>query len=219
MPASPFRIRLGAGALATAGVLFLLYPALRPWGDKSLSDSESVTAAFASQNWVASHYFAMLGFILATLGLLAVWKVVSHSRGERTAFSAVVLMWIGAGLTLSYYGVEDFALNAVASKAMQGEALDVVALADAIRFQPLAVTTFGLGLLGLGVGAVLAAVAVWRSAVLPRFSGVLFGLGFALFLPQFFAPPAARVAHGVLLCAGSVWLAVALWRAEPAPKE
>jgi hypothetical protein len=219
MPDRLWRIRLGAGALAAAGVLFLLYPALRPWGDKSLSDSAAVTAAFASGSWVASHLFAMIGFILTALGLLAVWKVVSAGRGEKAAFAAVVFTWIGAGLTLPYYGAEDFALNVVAAQAVQGESLDVVALADAIRYQPVAMTTFGLGLVSLGVGAALAAIAVWRSGVLPRFSGVLFGLGLALFLPQFFTPPAARVAHGVLLCAGSIWLAVAVWNARAALKE
>jgi hypothetical protein len=64
----------------------------------------------------------------------------------------------------------------------------------------------------LGVGAVLAAVAIWRSGVLPRSSGILFAVGFALFIPQFYLPPAGRIAHGVLVAAGSIWLALALWR-------
>lgn len=201
------RIRLGAIALAISGLLFVLYPAMRPWGDKSTSDSEAVRTAFASSNWVASHFFAMIGFILVSLGLLAVWKVVSRTRSEGTAFAAVIVTWIGAGLTLPYFGAEDFALNAIAVKGA-----DVVVLAEAIRYQPLAVTTFGLGLLGLAVGGILAAVAVWRSGVLPRFSGVLFGAGFALFLPQFYTPPAVRVGHGILLGVGLVWLALAVWK-------
>jgi len=77
----------------------------------------------------------------------------------------------------------------------------------------MAITTFGIGLLLLGVSGVLAAVAVWRSGVLPRWSGVLFGICFALFLPQFFTPAAVRVTHGVLLAAGCVLLAAVLWRA------
>jgi hypothetical protein len=203
------RIRLGATALAIAGILFVLYPAMRPWGDKSTSDSEAVRAAFASSDWVAAHFFAMIGFILVSLGLLAVWKVVSRTRAEGTAFAAVIVTWIGAGLTLPYFGAEDFALNAVATKGA-----DVVALAEAIRFQPLAVTTFALGLLGLAVGAILAAVAVWRSGVLPRFSGVLFGTGFALFLPQFYTPPVVRIGHGVLIGIGLVWLALSVWKTK-----
>jgi hypothetical protein len=73
---------------------------------------------------------------------------------------------------------------------------------------------FGVGLVLLAVGAVLAAVAVWRSDVLPRSAGVLFALGFALFLPQFYLPAAARIGHGVIVAAGCFWLAFALWRVD-----
>jgi hypothetical protein len=57
----------------------------------------------------------------------------------------------------------------------------------------------------------MAAIAVWRSQVLPRTSGILFAVGFALFLPQFFGPAPVRIAHGILLAAGSIILAAALW--------
>jgi hypothetical protein len=63
---------------------------------------------------------------------------------------------------------------------------------------------------------VLAAVAIWRSGALARASGILFAVGFVLFLPQFFTPPAVRIAHGVLVAAGCIWLALALWRADEA---
>src|SRR5262249_48036508 len=129
---------------------------------------------------------------------------------------AWVTSWIGAGLTLPYYGAEDFGLNAIAGKSADGAPLDLLGLVDAVRYGPVQATIFALGLLSLGAGAVLAAVAVWRSAVLPRYSGIPFALGFALFIPQFYTPPAARIAHGVLVAAGSIWLALALWRAEAA---
>ena len=38
-----------------------------------------------------------------------------------------------------------------------------------------------------------------------------------LFLPQFFGPPALRIAHGVLLAAACVWLAWDAKRVQPAP--
>ena len=79
-------------------------------------------------------------------------------------------------------------------------------------YAPLAVTTFGIGLIALAAGAILAALAIRRSGVLPAGSGVLFATGFALFLPQFYLPAGARIAHGVLLAAGCLWLAAALWR-------
>jgi hypothetical protein len=206
------RIRLGAAALAIAGVLFVLYPATRPWQDESTV--EGATAAMSSGWWVASHLFAMVGFILVPLGLLALRNAVGRTRGEPFAFVAIVISWFGAGLTLPYYGAEDFGLSAIAAKAAAGQRLDLLDLVDAIRYSPVAATTFAVGLLLLGVGAVLAAIAIWRSGVLPRYSGILFGLGFALFIPQFYTPPAVRIAHGVLVAVGSMWVALTLWKAE-----
>jgi hypothetical protein len=206
--------RSGALALAVAGVLFVLYPAVRPWQDESTV--EGATKAMNSGAWVAAHLFAMVGFILVALGLLGLWNAVRRTRAERLALAAVVTTWIGVGLTLPYYGAEDFGLNAIARKAAEGQVSDLLGLVEAVRFSPVPITTFGLGLLLLAAGAVLAAVASWRSGVLARSSGILFAAGFVLFLPQFFTPPAVRIAHGVLVAAGSIWLAVALWRASGA---
>lgn len=52
---------------------------------------------------------------------------------------------------------------------------------------------------------------LWRSDVLPRASAVPFAAGFALFLPQFFAPATIRIGHGILLAAGLIILAAAVW--------
>ena len=204
------RRRLGALALAAAGVLFILYPALRPWQDESTV--QGATKAMRSGAWVAAHLFAMVGFILVALGLLTLWATVSRTRAERLALAAVVTTWIGVGLTLPYYGAEDFGLNAIARKAAEGQHFDLLSLVDAVRFSPVPAATFAAGLLLLAAGAVLAAVSIWRSGLLPRASGILFALGFALFLPQFLTPPAVRIGHGVLVAAGSMWVALALWR-------
>jgi hypothetical protein len=200
--------KLGALALATAGVLFLLYPAVRPWHDESTVDG--AVASMGSGAWVASHAFAMVGFVLAALGLLALRDVA----GGRLASAAAVTTWVGAGLVLPYYGAEDFGLHALARRYADGERFDLLAAVDAVRNQPVAITMFGVGLLVLAAGGVLAALAVRRSGVLPRSSGLLFGLGLLLFLPQFFTPAPIRIAHGALLAAGCAWLAAALWRAR-----
>jgi hypothetical protein len=85
--------------------------------------------------------------------------------------------------------------------------------ANDIRYGP-GIVMFGAGLMLLGLGAILAAVAVWRSGELPRWSGIFFGLAFALYIPQFFGSPAIRVIHGLLLAAGCVWLAFVIWRSQ-----
>ena len=204
------RLRGGAVALAVAGVLFLAYPAVRPWHDETTV--AGATRSMGSTAWVAAHFFAMVGFILLPLGVLAVQKLVAATPAARLASAATVVTWAGVGLTLPYYGAEDFGLHAIAGP--KGHGADLLAVVDAVRFQPLAVTIFGLGLLLLAVGSVMVAVAVWRSGVLPRWSGILYGVGFGLFLPQFFGPPPVRIAHGAVTALGAILLAVAVWSAR-----
>jgi hypothetical protein len=202
------RNRMGAVALATAGVLFVLYPAIRPWHDEATVSG--ATTSMSSPAWVAAHFFAILGFILVPLGLLAIRDALAGTRSASLALTAAIVTWVGAGLTLPYYGAEDFGLHAIASRHV-GNLIDVI---NAVRYQPLAITIFGTGLVLLGIGAVLAAVAVWRASALPRYSGIVFAVGFALFLPQFYTSPAVRIAHGVLTGAGLAVLAASLWRAK-----
>lgn len=87
-----------------------------------------------------------------------------------------------------------------------------VGLTDAIRDGPVQLTMFAAGLALLAAGPVLAAVAVWRSAVLPRWAAVPLAVAFVLFLPQFYGPPWVRIAHGVLVGVACVLLAVQLRR-------
>ncbi|MFG1968892.1 hypothetical protein ACGFJC_06180 [Nonomuraea fuscirosea] len=192
--------RLTAAAYATGGLLFLLYPAIRPSGDDA--------AAMASTAWVTGHAAAMIGFILLGLGTLGLHQVL----GDRLSLRAAVVTWIGAGLTLPYYGAEDFGLNVIARRSLRDGAPALMELAEEFRFGPVAVTMFAGGLVLLGVGTIMAALAIWRSGTLPRWSGVPLALGFALFIPQFFGPYPLRVAHGALILVGGLWTAAVLWR-------
>ncbi len=209
MSVSPARTRAGAVALIAAGALFLAYPAVRPYHDESTA--AGATASMSSTAWVAAHFFAMVGFVLLPLGLLAITGVVARTRGAGLALAATVAVWIGAGLVLPYYGSEDFGLHAIAGP--HGSQSNVVGLVDAVRNQPVALSTFGIGLVVLAIGAILAAVAMWRSAILPRWIGIPFAAAMVLFLPQFYGSPSVRIAHGALMLVSLVLLAGGLWRA------
>lgn len=193
--------RGGQAALLLAAALFVLYPAVRPYGD---AEPATAAAAFASGAWLLAHLSAVAGFILLPLGLRA---VIGRGRLASTAF---VVTWFGVGLVLPYYGAEAFALHAIGGA---GDA-NLLGLVDAVRNGAVQITEFGVGLLLLALGTVLAAVAVWRSGVLARWAGVPLAAGFVLFLPQFYAPPALRIAHGVLIGAGCLLLAAEMGRAR-----
>lgn len=209
MPA--VRIRVGAVALTAGGVLFVLYPAIRPYSDET---SLQGAVAFASSAWIVAHVLAMLGFVLVTLGLLALYAALRDSPAERLAFVALITGWVGVGLTLPYYGAEAFGIHVLGQEALRQHSTAIVGLANDVRFGPGAFL-FIPGLLLLGIGGIVAALAVWRSGTLPRWSGVPFGLSFALYIPQFFGSPAIRIGHGVLVAAGCLWLAMAVWNRSP----
>lgn len=201
----------GPAALAVAGVLFLVYPALRPAGD---AVPATTSAAFADWTWPIAHLAGVAGFALVTAGLLGMRDRLAGTPGRRLAGWALGVWGVGAALVLPYYGAEAFALHALGANVTDTATL--LALTEAVRMGPIQVTVFGVGLVLLAVGGILAAVAAARSGVLPRWSGVVFALGFALYLPQFWFPMELRIAHGALVAAGCIVLAAALRRSRVA---
>lgn len=206
-PAGVTGARFGAVTMAVAGLLFLLYPVVRPRSDSA--------ATIASGSWVAAHQFAMIGFVLFGLALYALRWRLDGSRGARTAGSALVVGWLGAGLTLPYYGGEDYALHALAQESLRRHDGTLLTVVDSFRYSPVAATTFAVGLVLLGVGSSLAAVAIWRSGRMAAWSGVPLAVGFLLFVPQFWGGPELRIAHGALMLAGALCFATELWRTRP----
>jgi hypothetical protein len=209
--AEPVTRRSGAVFMALAGASFLLYPAVRPYGDETTLDG---ARGMASSAWIAAHLFAVAGFILLALSLQALYAVLRPTTGGPLAARALVVTWLGVGLTLPYYGVEVFGAHVIAQRAVATGDAGVLDMVNEFRFNPAAIALFASGLLLLAVGMVLAAIAIWRSQLLPRWSGVPAAIGFALFIPQFFASAEVRIAHGAVIAAGCAWLAATLWRGD-----
>ncbi|HEX6443795.1 MAG TPA: hypothetical protein VF053_01815 [Streptosporangiales bacterium] len=209
-------VRRGAGALAlaVAGVLFLVYPVVRPYSDEA---SMQGAAAIGSPWWVVAHLCAVVGFVLLPLGLLVLRDLVAGSDAARLAGSALVVTWIGVGFVLPYYGAEIFGLNALARRVERTGDASLLGLASDVRYAPAALATFGLGLVALAVGAVLVGVTLWRAMPSLRWAGIVFAVAFVLYLPQFFGPPFLRMAHGVLVAVGCASVAVAVRRGVPRP--
>lgn len=207
------RRRLGAAALAIAGVLFVLYPALRPFSDEV---SLQGAAAFAAPTWLAAHMLAMVGFTLLAVGLLVWYLALQASPAEPLAFRALATSLVGIGLALPFYGGEAFGLHAIGQAALRRHDVTLVALAGVVRSGP-QLGMFLVGLLLLAAGLILAAVATGRSGAFPKWGGLPLALGFVLYIPQFFGSQPIRVAHGLLVAAGCLWLAASLWRGPEVP--
>src|SRR3979490_268703 len=103
------RVRLAGLCFASAGLLFILYPTIRPFSDET---SLKAAAAFASDAWLIAHVLAMLGLILVTPGILGLHRLVRDTVAEGVAALAVVVTLVGTGLALPFYGAEAFGLQA-----------------------------------------------------------------------------------------------------------
>jgi len=202
------RVRFGAVSLAVAGVLFVLYPAIRPFSDET---SLQGAQAFASAAWIVAHTLAMAGFILVSLGLIGLHATLRIASGERLAFLSLVGWVVGAGLTLTFYGAEAYGLHAIGAAAVRQHNVALVSLANDVRSGP-GLVVFLVGLLLLGIASVITAAAISKSRGWPRWSGIPFALGFLLYIPQFFGNRPLRVAHGLLVASGCFWIAVTMWQ-------
>jgi hypothetical protein len=201
------RDRWSALALFIAGVGFVVYPALRPFSDEV---SLQGAAAFASGNWIAAHMIAMLAFTMLLPGLFGLYSLLGETRVERLAYAAIAVSMIGVGFTLPFYGGEAYGLHAIGLEAMrQGDAA-LLNLASTIRSGP-GLIMFLVGLIILAVGVIMLAASIWRSGRYSKWSGIPLALGMALYIPQFFGTQPLRVAHGVLMAVGCLWIGVVLW--------
>jgi hypothetical protein len=202
-----------AAAFALSGLFFLLYPAIRPFSSEVGLDG---ARAFASSSWIVAHSLGILGFVLLGLGALGLHERLRATVvGDRT-LKALVLAWLGVGLTIPYYGAEVFGLHAVGRRAIaQNDPALVKPLTHAIRWEA-GIYFILIGLVLLAVAAIMVATAVWRSGTMQRWAGVPLAAGLVLYIPQFSGPQSVRVAHGVLMLVGCLWLA---WSLVQLPEE
>jgi hypothetical protein len=188
---------LAAALFALAGVLFVLYPVLRPYSSEA---GLAGARAFGSDRWVLAHLCGMVAF-----GCLAA-AICSLTAQRLPRVSAL----LGVGLILPYYGAETFGLHALGRAALDRGEGSLTSVADTVRDNPLALTMFGAGWIVLALAGVAVTRALWLRDV--RTGAALVGAGMVLYLPQFFGPPWLRIAHGVVLGVGLVIVAVRLNR-------
>lgn len=213
MPGPTNRLKLTGAALIIAGILFVLYPALRPFSDEA---SMQGAAAFASTDWLVSHMIAMVAFTLLGVGFLGVLGGLRGTEQEGIAFWSVVLGIVGLGLTMPFYGGEAYGLNAIGREAMARQSADLLSLASSVR-SGAGLFMFLIGLLVLAISGVLVATALRKSDRYSQWTGMPLAIGLLLFIPQFFGSQPIRVAHGLLVAVGCVWIGVSLWRTDREP--
>ncbi len=206
--ATATRAKLGAISLAISGILFTLYPAIRPFSSEKGLDG---AAAFGSSHWIVAHMLAMVGFTLLALGLVGWHSLLQDTPLEGSAFRAYVVSLAAIGLTLPFYGGEAYGLHAIGQTALQQNNGSLVDMASVVRGGA-GLVMFLVGLLLLAVGAIMVARVIWKSDRFSKWTGIPFAVAFALYIPQFFGTQPLRVVHGLLVAAGCALIALGMWR-------
>lgn len=202
------QMRFGALSFLVAGILLIVYPALRPFSDESSLEG---AAAFASAPWIASHMVAMVAFTLLQLGAFGLFRSLGDARSKSLPYLAFVSSVLGTGMVLPYYGGETFGLYAIGQEAIAQQSAALVSLEADVRYGP-GIVMFLVGFLLLGLSAAIVAAAIWKSGRYRKWSGIPFALGMLLYVPQFFVGQPLRTAHGALVALGCAWIAAQIWR-------
>ncbi|MDQ0732737.1 DUF4386 family protein [Arthrobacter sp. B1I2] len=168
-------IRAGLWALPVAW-LVTAWGALEPQPDQ-VKDPGAWARFVSSDSYQASHLLgATAGTILAIFGIFALGCFLADSRSGRLALPAMTIAAAGTALLLVPAVISTFATPAIGGAYLKGNE-DVMQL----EFPASMTAAFLLGLLLAFVGSVLLGVAVFRSRVLPRWSGALWAAGSILF--------------------------------------
>src|SRR5262249_31591424 len=127
--------------------------------------------AMVSTPWVVSHLLCTLAFVLLLYGMLSLYVALASTPAESRAFRAMVSSLAGIALILPMLGVETYTLPILGQLYLAGQS--GIAPAVGMIYLGPALFVFLAGLLFLAIGAITFALAIWQSATLPRWAGVL----------------------------------------------
>jgi hypothetical protein len=171
-----------------------------------------------TDSYVLKHLFlTLLGTIFGIFGTIALGAYLTRSGAGTMGLWAMVITVLGYTLFLTWGGVSTFAAPIEGQAYLAGiEAYKELPTSLAGTLQG---ATMLVSVVLAFVGNVLLGVAVWRSGILPKWSGALwafapvlmyvFGLLYALTLGAQATPPTVP-AGAVLLVIGGAWMTISV---------
>jgi hypothetical protein len=165
----------------------------------------------STTNYLVDHLFgSILGVMLAIFGAVALGVYLSS---RRSALLGMVTSIAGNALTLTIFGMSTFATPAVGRAYLEGQR-NIIEVNQDILGTPVIVTALVSGLL-YTVGTILFGVAVWRSATLPKWAGVLYAPTGLLISILGLAIGWTQTLGSILIIAGGGWIAWNVIRRPP----
>lgn len=206
IPVAP--IRWGAWLIPVGGlvpaIIFTVWMA-SPNPDIA-TDPKGAAEAAASAVGLASGFLYILAHIGLLFGMMALYGWIAAGRTGGPALAGLVLSVVSIGVLLAGFGAAILASTVAGDVYLAGDtgASGVLEKLSGGTFgRPILIDLIIASVIGLA-GAVAFGVAIWRSGTLPKWSGVLYALGFVLVVA--FVPIITHIG-GILLTVGGVWIA------------
>lgn len=175
------------------------------------TDTKGAAEASTSFAGLASGFLYLLALVGLILGLVSLYGSLAGGPSGGPALAGLVLSVVSIGLLLAAFGAAILA-GAVASDVyLSGDtgASDVIDKLSGGTFGRAILMTFiAASVIGLA-GASAFGVAIWRSGTLPKWSAILYALGFVLLVASV---PIVTHVGGILLAIGGVWIARTIGR-------
>ena len=211
-------IGIGLLGLPLYGVM-TFFSSLDPQPDPN-THYEAFARFVTTDGYVLKHLFlSELGVVFAIFGTFALGAYLAGSRAGRLGLASMVITVLGSALLLTWTGVSTFATPQEGHAYLSG--IEEYHKLSPILANTLQTATMVVSILLGFVGNVLLGVAVWRSGVLPKWSGALwaaapvlmyiFGLVYAMTIGAQATPPTVP-AGAVLLTIGGAWMAWSVLR-------
>ena len=190
---------LPISGIVAIGALFLRKFVVLP-GTDVLEWAQMVT----SSSYLTAQYIYILAYIIPFLGFWALYMYLSQQHLEKLAFWGLIGTLLGTALPLTTLGVFSFASPAIGDLYLQGNA-NAPQIINEIAFGS-SMMLAGLPGAFLYVGGCIAfGIAIWRSGVIQKWSGVLLAMH-GLFIAFGFGMPALLVLSWVFLVVCGVWI-------------
>lgn len=202
-------IRTGLWALPVYGLL-TFWTTFTHQPDPN-SDFEAYARYVSTTTYLINHLFgSILGVTLAIFGAVALGAYLSS---RRSALIAMVSSVAGNALILTVFGMSTFATPAVGRAYLEGTR-NIIAVNQDILGVPLIVTALAGGLL-YSAGTILFGIAVWRSATLPKWAGVLYAPAGLLLSIVGLTIGAAQTLAAILIIVSGAWISWSAMRRSP----
>jgi hypothetical protein len=208
------KLRWSGFALISSAVLTLSGLLLRGPLIVETSDAQAFAESVASPNNLIAETFLPLSLIIQLFGFLGLYAYLDSPATQKSSFWGMVFSILGNGLFIPFAGVFAFAIPIVGQLYLAGNP-DVIRVA-ALTLAPPSTGFFYLiaSAFALTIGAVLFAVAMWKTNNMPRWLPIIyviqaFGLSFGASIHYTF-----EMTGGILLVVFSVIFALKMWRHE-----